>query len=500
VKKSILIVVLGIVYLALSFGQSIYVSQGKETKLDTLSLANIQRITFGNSLVAVKMKDSTSRLFFNSIFDYATFKDPSIITSLPSYIYVPYAFRNPGFLTKTGTYYWGRKAESEHFALLWEPGFGSNPAASGLGSYSTNITLLLQRAEACYKLYSDSLKFIDAATSRTNKYKILIFLKYTTDWVANGSGYDDMIGGLNVNPAAANNGPVISHEIGHVFQYLVHCDLGITNGTRGFMYVLGSGTGNGYWEQTAQWQAYQLYPNEIFVSSNFGVYTAGAFKSPFHEDNRYANYFIDYYWAYKRGLNMVGRIWRESVKPEDPAQTYMRLNSLSLTQYNDEIWDMGARWATWDIPALRTNGLSRIGAIATILRTDTAGYLKVDSAQCLQDQGVNIIPLKAPTVATTVKVTFQGLAGANGYRKVDATSRGGWRYGFVALLKDYTRVYGTIGRDASGTVTMDVPANVSKLWLVVTGAPVTYKQHSWDENAANDEQWPYKVRFENTSY
>ena len=111
-KKIILIVVLGIVYLALSFGQSIYVSQGKETKLDTLSLAKVERITFGNYAVSVRMKDSTTRTFFNSIFDYAAFKDPSIITSLPSYIYVPYAFRNPGFLTKTGTYYWGRKSES----------------------------------------------------------------------------------------------------------------------------------------------------------------------------------------------------------------------------------------------------------------------------------------------------------------------------------------------------------------------------------------------------
>ncbi len=499
-KKLLHIALFGIVFICLSYGQSIYISQGKETKLDTLSLGKIERITFGNSFINVKYKDSTLRLFFNSIFDYAAFKDPSIITSLPSYIYVPYSMRNPGFLTKTGTYYWGRKSESEHFAVLWEPGFGSNPSATGLGSYTTNITQLLQRAEACYKYYSDSLKFIDAATSRTNKYKILIFLKYTTDWVANGSGYDDLIGGLNVNPAAANNGPVISHEIGHVFQYLVHCDLGITNGTRGFMYVLGSGTGNGYWEQTAQWQAYQLYPGEVFGSSNFGVYTGGAFKSPFHEDNRYANYFIDYYWAFKRGTNMVGRIWRESIKPEDPAQTYMRLNSLTLAQYNDEIWDMAARWATWDIPALRTNGLSKIGAIATTLRADTAGYLKVDSAKCIQDQGINIIPLKVPTVATTVKVYFQGIAGANGYRKVDAAGRGGWRYGFVALLNDYTRVYGTIGRDANGTVTMDVPANASKLWLVVTGAPITYKQHSWDENAANDEQWPYHVKFTGTSY
>ena len=497
-KKIILTFVLGIVILAVSFGQSIYISQGKETKLDTLSLAKVERITFGSSILSVKMKDSTSKMYFNSIFDYAAFKDPSIITSLPAYIYVPYTFRSAGFLTKSGTYYWGRKAESEHFALLWEPGFGNYPAVAS-GVYATNITQLLQRAEVCYNYYSDSLKFIDKNNTRTSKYKILIFLKYTTDWVANGSGYDDMIGGLNVNPAAANNGPVISHEIGHVFQYLVHCDLGTTNGTRGFMYGLGTGSGNGYWEQTAQWQAYQLYPGEVFGSSNFGVFTAGAFKSPFHEDNRYANYFVDFYWAYKHGLNMVGRVWRESVKPEDPAQAYMRLNSLTLAQFNDEIWDMGARMATWDLPLLRTNGYSKIGSIVTKLTATTDGFLKVDSATCLQDHGFNIIPLKAPTVATTVKVTFQSLVNTTGYRKIDI-ARAGWRYGFVALLKDNTRAYGSTASDANGTVSMDLPANVSKLWLVVTGAPTVYKQHSWDDLATNDEEYPYQVQFEGTTY
>jgi hypothetical protein len=497
VKKIILTFVLGIVLLAVTFGQSIYISQGKETKLDTLSLSKVERITFGNAIVSVKMKDSTSKMYFNSIFDYAAFKDPSIITSLPAYIYVPYAFRDPGFLTNTGTYYWGRKAESEHFALLWEPGFGTNPAAA-VGSYATNVTLLLQRAEACYNFYSDSLKFIDKATTKTSKYKILIFLKYTTDWVANGSGYDDLIGGLNVSPWAAGIGATISHEIGHTFQYLVHCDLGI-NGTRGFMYGLGSGSGNGFWEQTAQWQANQLYPTEVFGSSNFGVFTAGAYKSLFHEDNRYANYFIHFYWAYKHGLNMIGRIWRESVKPEDPAQAYMRLNSMTLAQFNDEIWDWGARLATWDIPAIRVNGAAKIGAITTKLTASTDGFYKVDSATCVQDHGVNIIPLKAPTVATTVTATFQGLTGTDGYRKIDLP-RSGRRYGFVALLKDNTRLYGSTASITNGTVSMDVPANVSKLWLVVTGAPTIYKAHTWDDVATNDEEWPYQVKFEGTSY
>jgi len=349
-------------------------------------------------------------------------------------------------------------------------------------------------------MYSDTLKFIDRNNSTTQKRKILIFLHYTDTWVCNGSGYDDAVGALNICPWGVNavSGADLCHEIGHVFQYLVHVDLG--DNTRGFMYGLGSGSNNGYWEQTAQWQAFQLMPSQAYTMAG-SDFAASAYKSTFHEDNRYSNSFINYYWDYKHGRNMVGRIWRESLKPEDPAQTYMRLNSLTLDQYNDETWDMAARWATWDIPALKTLFASHIGAISTKLVTTSTGYLRVDSVNCPQDQGINIISLTPSITACTVKAVFQGLAGTKGYRNVDPVSRAGWRYGFVALLKDKTtRLYGTMQRDANGTATLDIPAGISRLWLVVTGAPTTYKQHTWDSDVSNDEQWPYQIKLTNALY
>jgi hypothetical protein len=431
-----------------------------------------------------------------------TYGEEKTVVYMPGYVYVSSAYTGSGVLDKSGTYFMGRSIESDHFILFWEPGFGNDPSAAATG-YKTDVNLVLQRAEACYKMYTDSLKFVDKTSTKMNNYKMIILLKYTTDWVASGSGYDNTIGALNISPWAApsRTGQTICHEIGHCFQYQVHCDLG--DNSRGFMYGLGSGSGNVYWEMCANWQGYTVAPTETFSGDFFSGFTKNTFKSPFHEDTRYNNYFINFYWNYKHGNgNMVGRIWRESLNPEDPAQTYMRLNGLTLQQFNDEIWDMGARWATWDIPSLKTMGANYIGAISTTMKASTdAGYYKVDSAQCLQDHGINIIPLKISTKPATVKVTFQGLAGASGYRNVDNVSRAGWRYGFVALLSDGTRLYGQTGSDANGgTATLDIPATTSKLWLVVTSAPSTYKVHSWDDNAANDEQWPYQVKFENTSY
>jgi hypothetical protein len=34
---------------------------------------------------------------------------------------------------------------------------------------------------------------------------------------------------------------------------------------------------------------------------------------------------------------------------------------------------------------------------------------------------------------------------------------------------------------------------------VVSGAPTVHWRHAWDDNDANDEQWPYQVKFNNTN-
>lgn len=102
-------------------------------------------------------------------------------------------------------------------------------------------------------------------------------------------------------------------------------------------------------------------------------------------------------------------------------------------------------------------------------------------------------------------MVLRGKAGATGFRSFQV-SKAGWRYGFVALLKDGTRLYSRMGaaRYANGINPVDsldfaVPANVSRLWLVVSGAPQEYWHHAWDDNDQNDEQWPYQVRFGNTN-
>lgn len=391
-----------------------------------------------------------------------------------------------------------RSKQSKNWILFWEPGFGTETP-----SIADDCLAL---AEKCFDFYADSLKFITKGASKTDTYKMIIRLRYTTDWEASGSGVDNTIGLLTLTSWAltSRGGQTIAHEVAHCFQYQTHCD---NNDSNGWMYGYGTDASgsNGWWEQCAQWQAYKVFPAMQFGSEWFAGYLSNANKNLMNETYRYNDYFIQDYWTYLHGMDMIGRLWNKSIKPEDPVEAYKRLNGITQSQFNDEMWDCGARFATWDIPALKAYGASYIASRTQPKLINQGNYVwRIDSTACLENYGHNIIRLNAPLTAKTVAANFEGLAGSNGYRK-NYVGYAGWRFGFVALLKDGSRVYSEI-KQASMTdnagksnLSFDCPANCDKLWLVVSGAPSIHWRHAWDDNDANDEQWPYQVRLNNTN-
>lgn len=277
------------------------------------------------------------------------------------------------FITRTGEdmndpssqWCYSRSRESENIVVFWEAGFGNDPSTAE-GSYRVDMDNLMEVAEKSYSMYLDSLKFAIKGSSVTDDYKLMIFLLYSTDWAAYGSGQDDRVGSLHVNPAAANINTVVAHEIGHCFQYITGCD---TDG--GYRYGFGPNTrgGNGFWEQCANWMAFKVYPERQFTAGDFRNYIRSNHLHILHETPRYANYFLPDYWTYKRGKDFVGRLWRESRSPEDPVETYKRLNSLTQAQFNDEIYEHAARLATWDLPEIRSYGERYIDSRAQIQMT-----------------------------------------------------------------------------------------------------------------------------------
>lgn len=436
----------------------------------------------------------------------------------------PWAYNGCDYTRETSQWCLQRSMESDHFICFWEKGL----TRSGNTVSGVNIKTLLANAEKIWDTYVTKLGFLVPGHSLTDNTKIHMYIVNQTDWRADGSGQDGTewyyngstrtsralkVGLFHCNPGAATarGGHTPAHEIGHVFQYLVSADLGMSHGMN---YGFGDGAsgGNCWWEDCANWQAYKVYPDRQFTDGEYyEQYMGKHHLNILHEDARYANCFYHDYWCMRHGMDAVGRVWRESNKPEDPMEAYMRIFGLNVSQFADEMYDCFSRMATWDIDGVRERAKGKIGSHVQRLIEPTQAladaaldgnrqdWWVVDPGFCPQNYGYNINPLKVPAAGTTVSVTFRGIAGAAGYRAV-RTAQAGWRYGLVAYTADGQRVYSPVQQEsADGVATLTVPEGCTRMWLVVMGAPKTYWRHAWDDNAANDEQWPYAVKFQGTS-
>ncbi len=440
--------------------------------------------------------------------------------------YKPNEFNNMDMLRSDSKWSFVRSEQSEHFFVFWEEGFGDDPNSSEVDqALRVDIDDLLEKAEQFFNVNINILKFADLGNSITNldKYKMQIYLHYTTDWMAYGGGYDDVIGALWVNPSTCKPvGSTIAHEIGHSFQYQTYADLlsygGITNDfTRGFRYGFGGDGSNAFWEQCAQWQSFQSYPMEAFTSYNFSVYMDNYHRHFCHEWHRYASYWLHYYWAEKRGIETIAKLWREAASPEDPLAAYMRIYSLSVSDLNAELYEAATKMVTWDIDAIRSNGENFIGQFKYKFYQLDDGSYQVAYSNCPGTTGYNVIPLNVPEAGTVITTSFTAITPGSALASDDPGSysddgttlttttynessltRAGWRYGYVALLENGTRIYGDMNRKTSADVEFTVPEGCSRLWFVVLGAPSTYESHPWDEIESNDDQWPYKVKFSQT--
>ena len=454
-----------------------------------IDMREVDSIVFNRQYMRFYNKEGYgARRTYASKYDYYTFQNPGLS------LYRPNDLRNNDFDNTGSQWCFARSRESEHFILFWDAGFGMDPKV-GRGAARFDPDELLANAEYFFEMYTDSLGFApkDIATT-INTYKLEIFVNSKSEWLATGSGYDDKIGALWCNYSAVNSHSTLAHEIGHSFQYLVSCDLGTDHGWRWGFGANASG-GCAWWESCAQWQAFRCYPQEKF----------GSWFSPsyfhlnlLHEEWRYYNFFIQDYWCQLHGDDFIGRLWRESKKPEDPVETYKRMTGTDQATFNAQIYDYAARSATWDFDAIRQQGKGRMIQTTTLKQLDADQRLwQATPEQCPQNYGYNLVQLTARPEGTVVRAHFKGIAGADGFRRVQ-TDKAGWRYGFVAIDGNGQRTYGPMYASAEGTAEMTMPAGVQKLWFVVAGAPTEHWRHAWDDDVSNDEQWPYEVRFEQT--
>lgn len=444
--------------------------------------------------------------------------------AIERYLVRPNTYSSNNFNNENSTFCFQRSAESEHFVLFWAKGLKLQPNGNLTGGASSsvcNINTLLRNAENIWDVYVNDLGFLTPGKSTTDRVKIEMFIVDQSEWRADGSGVDGTVwtagsgstktqkshkvGLFHCNAWAASSNVTVAHEIGHTFQYLVSADLGQTHGLN---YVLGENSnGNEWWEDCANWQAHKVYPASQF-SENWGNNQDMHHLNIIHEGARYNNCYYQDWWCQLHGLNTVGRVWRESIRPEDPIQAYMRIFGHDEQSFADEQFTGYAHIAAMDIDRWQTYGQHLIGSerqrlqevpeaiVASHLNGENNWWI-VDPTYCPQNYGYNANPLKVPAAGTVVKATFKGLSKVPGYRSI-YPERAGWRYGLVAYSSDGTRTYGTMGRDAEGEVSITIPEGCTHLWFVVMGAPTKWWSHSWNDDDSDDEQWPYAVRFAGT--
>ena len=424
--------------------------------------------------------------------------------------------------------------ESDHFVVFWDSRFGDNPNASSVPSnMRVDIDDLLKKAEKFYETNVEKLGMVvtKQGKSQLDKYKMMIYLLYQTEWLATGSGYDNVIGALWVNPSTCQPvGSTIAHEIGHSFQYQTYCDniyRGKANDFRsGFRYGYpGSNGGNGFWEQCAQWQSYQDYPSEAINSYHFDVWMKNHHRHFEHEFMRYASYWFQFYWTEKHGLTTLGRIWNESYYPEDASQTYTRLFcNNSYEEFMHQCFEYAQKTTTFDYDHVRSYVGTKYTRYSVSLYNVADGWKQIAYSKCPQPTGFNAISLTVPEVGTEVKVSLKPLAAGSALASGDAgtqvdadgnkvatvknynnTSVAGYEqlaYGFVGVKTDGTRVYGEMNLatpDNEGTATFTVADKFRYLWVVVQGAPTKYFQNPWDDKESTDHQLPYQIKIEGTT-
>ena len=431
-----------------------------------------------------------------------------------------------------------RSKETDNVIVLWDKFYGNVSPKNAPQTYRVDIDDLLAKAEQFYALELNTLGFVDPVTSNLRKYKVMILLNHTAEWICCGAGYDFEVPALWISPSTCHPvGHAVAHEIGHSFHYMCYSEdsnHGAKSGVQtGFHEAVGNGSVT--WEQTAQWQANQSYPEQMFNES-MAVFRNSYNYAFTHEWHRYQSYWLLYYLCqYYGDITTVAQIWNthedrqtNQGRVKDFNEVLMDCKGLTLSQLFHLYYDYASRIATWDLEVCKPYRNRYIGQLAYRCVTLGKCQYQVALSSCPQSTGFNLIPLQVPSPGTKVTTRFTALptgsaladgdpaqsldansvlsnTGMKTYNKVGRAQDCGFRLGYVALLSDGTRrylhvdsVYCQEQKEPTAEVSVAVPEKTSSLWLVVVPAPLRYYQHKWDERLANDDMWAYRFELEGT--
>ena len=366
-----------------------------------------------------------------------------------------------------------RMACTPNLAIFWQRGFGDSlSAAPDLEGQNMKVDLanLERRLEQFYSFYRDTLRF-KMPVSLADSTRMMVMLNYSLEGTAYGGTYDDTIGALWIAPNRVQDEQLncIAHELGHSFQCQIGADR--REGEAEFF---------GFYEMASQWMLWQVNPDwltdehyhyEAFLQQLHKAFLAG--------ENIYHSPYVLQYWSDVRGREVIGRLFREGQKGEDPVMTYKRLFALSQQQMCDELFEACRHFVGLDFQHAWTQTRQYADQACTPADTLAGGWMQPASGFQPENYGFNVFPLRLP--ASVLTVQFESLCNE---------PRAGHRYGFVVKTADGHYAYSNIASNNQGTLRYQLPASACCAWLVVMGAPNVHWRTDTDESGSPS--WPYR--------
>jgi len=387
-----------------------------------------------------------------------------------------------------------RMQQSEHFAAFWTPEFGDCPSTAP-GALRFDIDTVLAEADRMWAFFHDELGF--DVPGITDRY--LMHIYFFQNPSAHGGGAGGRIGAVWMPPDTVQRPPftILAHEIAHAFQYIMRY-----GGNFAFRSNAPGSYGQAIWEIAAQFMVFHLFDNWMTLDNWMLRYFINQSHLGFlHENQRYFAPYVLEFWAYLHGSDIVARLWRDVRQGEDIIMAYQRMFNMTQEAFNDEIFEASRRFITWDINRIRDVARNYANQHHSAFDYIGDGWFLVSPDRTPQNYGYNGIRLEVPPAGTDVVVEFNSAMGTMGnpaFRNI-RPQHAGWRYGFVAMLRDGSRVYSDIFSDHNdGRAEFTVPDDTQYLWLVVMGAPAAHWEHLWTNNPATNEQWPYQIRLTGT--
>lgn len=391
-------------------------------------------------------------------------------------------------------YSFDRSAESSNFIVFWGPLAGEDPTQAP-ADIAFDPQAILNTAEELYTFYIDTIRFVNDDSGLISQYKIILVMLHTwaglEGW-AFGGNYDGVVGAMWMHPHAASSGPTLAHEFTHTLQnytWMMNPGLGFIDSSYvGF-----------FWETHAEFMALQKFPS---VALEFDM-ARWLNTCQYHWSStrhHYQAFLFLQLIKEKDGIEMINRLWNESIIGEHPLETYKRLKGIDQEQLNDLFAGHAMRNVTWDyeIGDLLRERRSTLDPIflshPTFIpeRIDTVrNWYRIQNHLAPQDYGYNIIRLYPEAWPNCEKrivyINFHSQYILPDYEEA------GLRFGFVAVNEQGLPRYSEVYND-SGEKYFEMAANEAELYLVVSGAPRNHHNYHWEVGFPKIYRFPYEFR------